>query len=688
MTEQRLRQMAETLQRLAVELDAELDEGRLMDRALDLANRVIPAESGEVWLVEGDEACLAVARGLTPDTGTGIRRPLADVPLVRHVVESRSPLRLDHMQADPRYVPMVPDETPQSYLAAPLLTTGRVLGSLAMRSSPVGLYDEEQERALAAFGALAGLALHNARLRQERDRTSNRLALLLRLTAIASRSLDLRQVFREFGEVLRTAVACDRLTLVLSEPGLATLRRYAVFGGEIGGSPGGTRFDPAGTSAGEVLSTRQPVVRSDLSRQKSFPRDDAFLERGVRSDAVLPLVAGGECLGVLVLASRTAGAFSPADLELLQPVAEHLALAVDHSLAHQRVLQQALRVQAINRVARLISRGLDARPIFAAFATELRALLPHDRTVFASLQTGGTHMDVMTSAAVGAEDLAARTPSVMPVAGCPAAWALEHCQALLRRDLASEATFPGEQEALALGIRSHVLLPLLVGDRGLGVLVLSSRQPEAFETSHLLLLQPLADLLAAALENARLHEAVRQQALLDPLTGLFNRRYFDDRVEPEIDRCRRLGYPLGLLFADLDGLKEINDVLGHPAGDAALRLTATTLQASLRTTDLLTRWGGDEFVMILPGQTIEGLRTVAEKLRVALASQSLFAAEDARGITISMGGAVYPAHAESAEGLVEAADRALLAAKGRGGNCCLMADDVPPAAAPPPATGP
>jgi diguanylate cyclase (GGDEF)-like protein len=207
-------------------------------------------------------------------------------------------------------------------------------------------------------------------------------------------------------------------------------------------------------------------------------------------------------------------------------------------------------------------------------------------------------------------------------------------------------------------------LPLNVGGANLGTLVLTGTlDAEQRRTA-----SSLAAHAAIALENARLHRLVERQALVDGLTGLANRRACEDALSHEIARAGRLGTPLSVVVADLDDFKAVNDAHGHAAGDDVLREFASVLRRTLRESDVAGRWGGEEFVILLPGTEAEGGVQLAERVRAALAERS-FAGRDGAHlqVTCSFGVAQHKPGLGERE-LFAQADRALYQAKRRGKN--------------------
>ncbi len=208
-------------------------------------------------------------------------------------------------------------------------------------------------------------------------------------------------------------------------------------------------------------------------------------------------------------------------------------------------------------------------------------------------------------------------------------------------------------------------LPISAGRESFGTLILFG---DTFTTEQRMTATSLASHAAIALENARLHRIVELQALVDGLTGISNRRQCEEALTSEISRADRLGTPLTLVLADLDDFKAINDLHGHATGDDVLREFAAVLRATVRDSDLAGRWGGEEFMLLLPGADAVGGAQLADRVRTSLMERSFVGQEGAAvSVTCSFGVAQHSPGLDERD-LFAAADRALYRAKREGKN--------------------
>lgn len=251
-----------------------------------------------------------------------------------------------------------------------------------------------------------------------------------------------------------------------------------------------------------------------------------------------------------------------------------------------------------------------------------------------------------------------RVPAGKGVTG----WVAEQGVPLLVKDVENDPRYiAGPSE----GIRSELAVPLVARGRVIGVLDIESEIANAFTTEDLYLITAVAGQISTAIEVSQQHEKVARAAVIDGLTGLYNHSYFYRRLDEEIARSRRHGRPLVVGLADVDKLKAINDECGHIAGDAALREVAACLRSKLRRTDIVARYGGDEFGLIMPETDLLDAGLVSQRFHDALKDRRIHAdGHDIALPTVSLGLAVFPLDGDSPSALVGKADERLYINKG------------------------
>ena len=250
-----------------------------------------------------------------------------------------------------------------------------------------------------------------------------------------------------------------------------------------------------------------------------------------------------------------------------------------------------------------------------------------------------------------------------------------------------------QEDPLMAEVREHLggapfvsilVLPIILRENVVGTLLLrTSHVTPGFTEREIRICQLIADIAAAALQNAHLFESLElanvnleRLALVDDLTGAFNRRFFFRRLEEEFHRARRYKFPLACIFLDIDRFKPVNDRYGHLVGDQILKEVTEVIRTSIRRTDILARYGGEEFAILLPMTSGEGAVVEGERIRQAVRTHAFGADVGPVQITISLGVSAFPgARINSWEDLIARADDALYQAKGEGRDRLITAPD-------------
>ena len=219
-------------------------------------------------------------------------------------------------------------------------------------------------------------------------------------------------------------------------------------------------------------------------------------------------------------------------------------------------------------------------------------------------------------------------------------------------------------------LKSYLTLPLAIEGEIIGCISVNSEQPNAFDAQHLQFFSVIGYQMAATLEHFQRLSSVKKEAIYDTLTGLVNRRYFEERLSVETEKAFPSGSNLSVIMVDIDHFKRVNDTFGHAGGDKVLREIASLLKSSVRRQDdMVARYGGEEFVLVLPGVALEATSTIAERIRRSVENTPVDIGETQVHLTISLGLSSFPIHrAKSKEELVKMADLALYDAKRRGRN--------------------
>jgi diguanylate cyclase (GGDEF)-like protein len=431
------------------------------------------------------------------------------------------------------------------------------------------------------------------------------------------------------------------------------------------------RMPPAKLAQG--FTSEESAGIETVSRPADDPRPGlrTFAELGdIQEALIVPLVRADRNAGYLVTGVAAGYHLPQQDVEVLQTIATEMALMLENADLRRKTELQALRLDQAIIALEKISQALTA--VTVGTDNLLRAVA-HATAEILEVPYASLHLrkpawkqqiaDVIVGS-TGRRELAAVRQS-----GELAAQRVQRPEQVLELDLVDESGDP-LPAARRIGLQRAVAVPMCLGGEIVGVLVIHMRTPRTLERSEVRVLQTLANQAVIAIENAAAYEETRQLATTDALTGVANHRELEAYLDRELQRARKTREPLALIICDLDRFKEINDTVGHPAGDAVLRhLTSRILMPAVRPKDLVARYGGDEFVLVLRGADSRAAVTIAERIRQAVAGQAVML--DGRAVSdlsLSLGIAVFPRDGETREALVQAADQALYVAKRTGRN--------------------
>ena len=427
-------------------------------------------------------------------------------------------------------------------------------------------------------------------------------------------------------------------------------------------------FAPEPTAAVETVTTLSGDPRRGLRLFGELA--------GIQEALVVPLVRGERNAGYLVTGIAAGYRLPQQDVELLQTIATEMALMIENAdlrkkteLQAHRLDQAIIALEKISQALTAVTVGTDNLLRAVAHATAEILDAPYASLHLRKSAWRQQFNDVIVGSTTRREMAAVRQ------SGDLASKRVERPEQVLELDLVDEHGEP-LPAARRVGLQRAVAVPMCLAGEIVGVLVIHLRSPRTLERTEVRVLQTLANQAVIAIENAAAYEHTKQLATTDAMTGVANHRELEAYLDRELQRSRKTREPLALIMCDLDHFKEINDTVGHPAGDAVLRhLTRQILVPAVRPRDLVARYGGDEFVLVLRGADSRAAVAIAERIRRTIGGQAvLLDGKAVSNLSLSLGIAVFPRDGDTREALVQAADQALYVAKRTGRNRVVRSD--------------
>jgi diguanylate cyclase (GGDEF)-like protein len=376
-------------------------------------------------------------------------------------------------------------------------------------------------------------------------------------------------------------------------------------------------------------------------------------------------------VGVLDCQSENLNHFDKEKIDLLTLFSTQASMALQNAQLYSLERQRARHLEVINAIARETTAVLDQEELLI----KVCSVIQHRFQVGHVSVLLRDNEDLLLRASQGGFTACGESEGRVPANTGLWGRTLAGNKTLIENDVQACSEYVGFYRET----RSRMCIPLVSFGQTLGVLMLESDKIGSFHEEDIESLEAVADICATAIQNAHYVERVKQLAYLDGLTGIFNRRFFELRVVEEIDRARRFHTGMAVLMVDIDQFKRLNDEFGHLLGDEVLRQVSSMFHAQLRKIDVVCRYGGEEFAILLSQTNPQHALAIAEKLRRLVESWQFPGVP--RCVTISAGVATFPDHGTTRDELVKAADAGLYAAKQSGRNRVLLGPTLRRAAA-------
>ncbi len=488
---------------------------------------------------------------------------------------------------------------------------------------------------------------------------TRQLEAIQRIAARMTRLASVEEVGATICTETRLMIDYDEAQVLVAAGKNGALRLVAAAGGTAadGKALPLPSTGPAANAIGRAARGGVPVLATHLP-------DLGPGRAGPCSMLVVPMHFEGRVSGVICLIAQGSNQFDDDDLRLLQILSDQAAVAIENARLLSGRDQLVHELAALLEVSEAASGASDEVSLASMLADRMRRATGTDAAIISRWDDSSTVLrELWRDGVNGPEMRTDVTDSPLRRAvlrdGRPV---VVHAETL--------ESVPEVIQLRLLGGRTLICMPLNAGGRTIGIVELISFQaPRHLDEAEMQAAEAMASLAATGLEKVRLLGQLRNAADMDLVTGVHNHRYLQERLRQEVARSARSHSPFGVLMLDLDKFKPVNDRYGHADGDRVLHNVGATLKAHVRTSDVVARYGGDEFVVLMPDTSVEHAELVARRVVAGIVARRHPMSDGTEvGVGVSAGLAVYPTDGRTSAQLLQAADAAMYEAKRTGGH--------------------
>jgi diguanylate cyclase (GGDEF)-like protein len=579
----------------------------------------------------------------------------------RSISELSEPLPVFASGRFDQFKRVLTEENIRQLTAVSLQTREHNFGVILFPHAERRMFGSSNLRLLIGLALQIGLTLKNYVVMHDAQRRTKEFELLTQIGQAISSRLDqdevLRTIQKELGQLFDTSsfyVAFqegDQIHFELElENGVVLPKRSRKAGNGL------TEY---------IIRTGQPLlIRSELEKMRDKLGVTFIPPRAAKCFVGAPILLGGRSCGAMAaLDTEREFLFERRDLDVMLTAAGQVGVAVENARLFAEEQRRSRQFAFLNNISKTAISSEDAEQMLAEIVREIQKNFRFDHIGIGILDYVTKDIEIKAEAGVTAKALGKRIPLGVGILGRVAR-------------TGETALVQNAGEGHLLGVlqesRAVLCIPITYGETLLGVLNVESQRENAFSPQDVLILNTLADLLATALHNSFVFQKLQQQSITDGLTGIKTRRFFWEALTSEWKRASRSGRPFSVVLIDLDKFKEVNDTLGHLEGDLVLARVGRLLEQKCRQSNVVARYGGDEFIILMPETGVEQAEILAERLRLWIATDPMLAEHH---ITGSFGVGSFPVHGFSVEDIIRVADAGMYVSKHAGGNRVSTAEE-------------
>ncbi|MBT9164884.1 MAG: Cyclic di-GMP phosphodiesterase response regulator RpfG [candidate division WS2 bacterium] len=663
--EKQHRQQLSDLQTTSTAIISELNLKSLLQTITDKAAQTFnaPAVSLMFWDEKEENLIIKASFGLSDEYVKSQRIPKDRVNLAKGPEGKFVPFVTSDIRLTPfGDVSLIKRECLCTVLTIPLLESSKLIGVGALniysKDSPRVFSSEDIELA-QIFAYQASIAIENARLFEREKEVAKQLRAISEMGRVIISSLETENLFKQAVDLVENVGPYPFVFGLLLDKETNELVQIAKAGRIQDKIPSKYKQKITEGVVGRAVVTGEIQISGDVSTNpyylKWFPE--------VNSEISVPIKTRfGEVIGVLDVQSDKFNAFREDDITTIQTITDQLSVAVENLQLYKDLEKRVNELSSLYAIAQSITSILTLDDVLNQALAKLRQVVPSHATAILLFDPSLNVLKV--KAFSGPSITGLETIHFKPGQGITGT-AYQTKKGIIVPDVEKDPRYITG----FLDIRSEIAVPLIYQDEILGVLNAESKEINAYNEDHLRIVNYFANQVAIAIRNAQLFEETQRLAATDPLTGVWNRGHVEKLLKTELERAHRFHQEFSVLLIDLDNLKFFNDTYGHSAGDKVICMLAQLLLNTCREIDIVGRYGGDEFVVILPETDAPGATVVGERILTALKKEAFWTPKATRvPINITIGVASYPSDADEVDRLLSLADAAMYRGRVGGGG--------------------